>query len=198
MKGALAFAAISEAATGLALLIAPSLVGQLLLGEQLSGVATPVARVAGIALIALGIACWPGWPTLPGMLIYSGAVTRRWLERRPSVAGGRPSSHTDSALDARRSAKPRPLNFSSTRKLQNSSGSVPCVLKSIQSFNGSHPGSCTRRRGSCAAAAAQNPCRSWSAAAKCARRSRWSADRNGSPRRSPAAWCASPPGRHAS
>ena len=75
MKGALAFAAISEAATGLALLIAPSLVGQLLLGEQLSGVATPVARVAGIALIALGIACWPGWPPLPGMLIYSGAVT---------------------------------------------------------------------------------------------------------------------------
>ncbi|AHY51953.1 hypothetical protein [Bradyrhizobium japonicum] len=75
MKGALAFAAISEAATGLALLIAPSPVGQLLLGGQLSGVATPVARVAGIALIALGIACWPGWPPIPGMLIYSGAVT---------------------------------------------------------------------------------------------------------------------------
>ncbi|MET4206709.1 hypothetical protein [Bradyrhizobium sp. LA2.1] len=75
MKGALAFAAISEAATGLALLIAPSLVGQLLLGEQLSGVATPLARVAGIALIALGIACWPGWLPLPGMLIYNGAIT---------------------------------------------------------------------------------------------------------------------------
>jgi hypothetical protein len=75
MKGALTFAAISEAATGLALVIAPSLVGQLLLGEPLSGVATPVARVAGIALIALGIACWPGWPPLSGMLIYSGAVT---------------------------------------------------------------------------------------------------------------------------
>ncbi|MFK4497468.1 hypothetical protein ABIF86_001759 [Bradyrhizobium japonicum] len=75
MKGALAFAAISEAATGLALLIAPSLFGQLLLGEELSGVATPVARVAGIALIALGIACWPGWPPLPGMLIYNGAIT---------------------------------------------------------------------------------------------------------------------------
>ncbi|HEV2156051.1 hypothetical protein [Bradyrhizobium sp.] len=75
MKGALAFAAVSEAATGLALLIAPSLVSQLLLGEPLSGVATPVARVAGIALIALGIACWPGWPPLPGMLIYSGAIT---------------------------------------------------------------------------------------------------------------------------
>jgi hypothetical protein len=74
MKGALAFAAISEAVTGLALLIAPSLVGQLLLGEPLSGVAVPVARVAGLALIALGIACWPG-PPLLGMLTYSALVT---------------------------------------------------------------------------------------------------------------------------
>jgi hypothetical protein len=75
MRSALAFAAIAEAATGLALLIAPSLVGQLLLGEPLSGVAVPVARVAGMALIALGIACWPRWPPLLGMLIYSALVT---------------------------------------------------------------------------------------------------------------------------
>lgn len=65
MKGALAFTAVSEAATGLILLIAPSPVSQLLLDEQLSGVA---------ALIALGIACWPRWPPRAGMLIYSGAV----------------------------------------------------------------------------------------------------------------------------
>jgi hypothetical protein len=74
MKKALIFAAVGEAATGLALLIVPSLVGQLLLGEELTGVAIPVARVAGIALIALGIACWPG-PPLAGMLIYSAVVT---------------------------------------------------------------------------------------------------------------------------
>src|SRR6266853_4213369 len=74
MKKALIFAAIGEAATGLALLIVPSLVGQLLLGEQLSGVAVPVARVAGMALIALGIACWRGRPLL-GMLTYSASVT---------------------------------------------------------------------------------------------------------------------------
>jgi hypothetical protein len=73
MKKALIYAAIGEAGTGLALLIAPLLVGQLLLGEELVGVAIPVARVAGIALIALGIACWPGSP-LVGMLIYSSAV----------------------------------------------------------------------------------------------------------------------------
>jgi hypothetical protein len=46
----------------------------LLLGEQLTGLAMPVARVAGIALIALGIACWPGSP-LVGMLTYSSLVT---------------------------------------------------------------------------------------------------------------------------
>jgi hypothetical protein len=74
MKNALTFAAVAEAATGLALLIAPSLVGQLLLGEQLAGVAIPVARVTGIALIGLGIACWPG-PPLVGMLTYSALVT---------------------------------------------------------------------------------------------------------------------------
>ncbi len=74
MKTALILAAVGEAATGLALLIAPSLVAQLLLGEGLIGVAIPVARVAGIALVALGIACWPG-PPLVGMLTYSTAVS---------------------------------------------------------------------------------------------------------------------------
>jgi hypothetical protein len=74
MKRVLISAAIAEAVTGLALLIVPSLVGQLLLGEELIGVAVPVARVAGIALIALGIACWPG-PPLVGILTYSALVT---------------------------------------------------------------------------------------------------------------------------
>ena len=74
MKRVLVLAAVSEAATGFALLIVPSLVGRLLLGEELTGIAIPVARVAGIALIALGVACWPG-PPLVGMLTYSAAVT---------------------------------------------------------------------------------------------------------------------------
>ncbi|HVQ68483.1 MAG TPA: hypothetical protein VMT08_13390 [Bradyrhizobium sp.] len=74
MKSALAFAAIGQAVTEFALMIAPSHVGQLLLGEQLAGVAIPVARVAGIALIALGVACWPG-PPLLGMMIYGALVT---------------------------------------------------------------------------------------------------------------------------
>ena len=56
-----------------ALLLVPSVVGQLLLGETLAGMAVPVARVTGIALIALGVACWPGPPAL-GMLIYTAAA----------------------------------------------------------------------------------------------------------------------------
>jgi hypothetical protein len=74
MKKPLVISAVAEVATGLALLIVPSLVGLLLLGEGLTGIAIPVARVAGIALIALGVACWPG-PPLVGMLTYSTIVT---------------------------------------------------------------------------------------------------------------------------
>ncbi|MFO1313182.1 MAG: hypothetical protein U1F41_14085 [Burkholderiales bacterium] len=73
MRSVLVLAAIAEAATGAALLIVPSLTGQLLLGQELAGIAATIARVAGIALIALGIACWPG-PPLAGMLAYSTAV----------------------------------------------------------------------------------------------------------------------------
>ena len=74
MQKALTFAAFGEVATGLAMVLVPSVVGRLLLGEDLTGNAVPVARVAGIALIGLGIACWPGPPRV-GMLTYSALVT---------------------------------------------------------------------------------------------------------------------------
>jgi hypothetical protein len=73
MEKALTFAAVGEFATGVALLLVPSLVGQWLFGAELAGVGIPVARVTGIALIGLGIACWPG-PPLLGMLTYSAAA----------------------------------------------------------------------------------------------------------------------------
>ena len=73
MKKVLLFTAAAEAATGLGLLVVPSLVAWLLLGQELSGVAVPVARVAGLALIGLGIACWPGM-LLAGILTYSATV----------------------------------------------------------------------------------------------------------------------------
>ena len=74
MGKVLTFAAVFEAATGLALLIVPLLVGRLLLGAELTD-AIPVARVAGIALIALGVCCWPGSTALCGMLTYGVLAT---------------------------------------------------------------------------------------------------------------------------
>jgi len=71
----LAIAAIAEIATGLALLAVPPLVGRLLLGAELAGVSIPIARVTGIALLALGVACWPGGTALCGMLTYNALAT---------------------------------------------------------------------------------------------------------------------------
>ena len=71
----LTVAAVLEVATGMALLIGPSLVGRLLFGEELTSIVIPVARVLGIALIALGVGCWPGSTALCGMLTYSALVT---------------------------------------------------------------------------------------------------------------------------
>ena len=59
MKRLLTLTALIEAATGLALIAAPSVVVQLLLGSPLgTSAALTLGRVAGSALLALGIACW--------------------------------------------------------------------------------------------------------------------------------------------
>jgi hypothetical protein len=75
MKKVLTFAVVIEVATGMALLIVPSLVGRLLFGEEFTGIVITVARVLGIALLALGVCCWPGSSALCGMLTYSALVT---------------------------------------------------------------------------------------------------------------------------
>ena len=59
MKKLLTFAALSEAATGVALMAGPLLVGRLLLGVELTELSILIARVAGIGLFSLGLACWP-------------------------------------------------------------------------------------------------------------------------------------------
>jgi hypothetical protein len=51
----------------------PTLVGRLLFGGELGAVGTSMARVTGIALLALGVACWRG-SALAGILTYSGLV----------------------------------------------------------------------------------------------------------------------------
>ena len=75
MKKVLTVAAVVEVATGMALLIVPSLVGRLLFGAEFTGVANPAARVTGVALLALGVGCWPGSTALCGMLTYGALAT---------------------------------------------------------------------------------------------------------------------------
>jgi len=61
MKKLLITTAIIESVTGLILVSIPSVIAALLFGSSLdSPVALTVARVAAVALIALGIACWLG------------------------------------------------------------------------------------------------------------------------------------------
>jgi hypothetical protein len=78
MKESLALAAVLEAATGLALMIAPATVALLLLGNELSGASMALGHVAGFALFSLGLACWPGRdaprvvsPAFRAMLTYN-------------------------------------------------------------------------------------------------------------------------------
>ena len=89
MKGVLALAAIAEALTGLAVMVDPVFVVELLFGAELAGAGILVGRFAGVALIGLGIACWPsGSARQPhyGMLVYGALVTLYLLFL--GVAGG--------------------------------------------------------------------------------------------------------------
>ncbi len=65
-----------EVATGLALIAAPGLTARLLLGAGLSNSGIAVARLTGIALVCLGLACWPSGhdatqPTISALLAYN-------------------------------------------------------------------------------------------------------------------------------
>ena len=58
MSRLLKLTAIIETATGLGLTAVPAIVVRLLLGADISGASMPLGRVAGAALLALGVACW--------------------------------------------------------------------------------------------------------------------------------------------
>ena|SRR3982751_4697872 len=59
MKRLLKLTGVIETATGLGLIAVPSVVVRLLLGSELgTSAAVMLARVAGAALLALGVACW--------------------------------------------------------------------------------------------------------------------------------------------
>lgn len=79
-----ALAAGAEAATGIMLLMFPSLVLRLLFGTEsggvdASGMGEVASRVAGMALVGLGVACWPSGESAPqplrGMLTYGALAT---------------------------------------------------------------------------------------------------------------------------
>lgn len=86
----LAVAATGEAVTDLVLLVYPAIVIKLLFGADIVGVGVMTSRFAGIASIALGVACWPcgsASRALYGMLTYSSlaavgllylALTGKW------------------------------------------------------------------------------------------------------------------------
>lgn len=80
----LTLTALSEAATGVAMVVAPVVLVSLLLGASLdSSGAVTVARVTGVAMISLGLACWlardegrtrAGRALVTAMLLYNVAV----------------------------------------------------------------------------------------------------------------------------
>ncbi len=77
MKRLLALAALGEGVTGMILLVHPQIVVSLLFGAQVAGAGSVMSRIAGMGLIALGLACWPGRDlgngtgALRAMLVYS-------------------------------------------------------------------------------------------------------------------------------
>jgi len=80
-RSVLGMAAAIEAVTGLFLLVFPHLVAKLLLGVAVTGVSIVIGRVAGIALLSLGVGCWfgrqetsCGW-ALAALLLYNALVT---------------------------------------------------------------------------------------------------------------------------
>ena len=66
-------AALAEAATGLVLIAYPPIVVRLLFNAEIVGAGFIMSRLAGSALVGLGVACWPGATlrALQGMLTYS-------------------------------------------------------------------------------------------------------------------------------
>ena len=74
MKKILILTAVSEGLTGVVLFVYPPIVVRVLFGTEIAGAGVLMSRIAGISLIALGLACWPDRNLLRafiGMLTYS-------------------------------------------------------------------------------------------------------------------------------
>ena len=75
--------AVLETGTGLALLAFPRWVVRLLLGAELQGAGPAAGRLCGVALMSLGLACWPERAATPdrldrranrALLVYNASV----------------------------------------------------------------------------------------------------------------------------
>lgn len=120
MNKLLMLAALAEAGLGLILLVYPPIVVQLLLGGEIAGAGIIVSRFAGIALIGLGLACWPGTdgrPVFYGMLTYSvlALLYSVYIGITVVVAGGRrPCDHERSSsvcmVETTKASVPRVTN----------------------------------------------------------------------------------------
>ena len=74
--------AAGEAATGVVLILFPQLVVELLFGATEAGAGLAMSRITGMALLALGIACWPDTGSRGGhgrgrtaLLVYGALAT---------------------------------------------------------------------------------------------------------------------------
>ena len=90
-----AFSAIVELVTGLALIGTPIFAGQALLGAELPRLGVAVARCFGVALLALALAVWPagdaagGRSAVRALLLYNTliALYLTWLGTNWHMAG---------------------------------------------------------------------------------------------------------------
>jgi hypothetical protein len=76
--------AVLETGTGLALLTLPRFVVRVLLSAELVGPGVATSRLCGLALLSLGVACWPQWQANPqgpdrravrALLVYNAAAS---------------------------------------------------------------------------------------------------------------------------
>jgi hypothetical protein len=76
--------AVLETVIGLVLLICPRFVVSVLLGSAPIGSGVATSRLCGVALVSVGLACWPEWEASPhrldrravrSLLFYNGLAT---------------------------------------------------------------------------------------------------------------------------
>lgn len=70
-RNVLLFSLVAEGATGLVVILAPSLVAQLLFGIDVVGAGVAYGRLLGMTLLALVIACWPRADAVPRPALHA-------------------------------------------------------------------------------------------------------------------------------